>query len=78
MIVELRVLLPVLLIPPKVVINLTLSGMGLKLIVGCILIAVPTISMVTEVGLISPLQIEIDVRLLHLATYLICLIHGLN
>ena len=45
MIMELGVLLPVFLIPPEVVINLSLSGMGLMFIVGGILIAIPAVSM---------------------------------
>ena len=76
MIMELGVLLPVFLIPPKVVINLSLGGMGLMLIVGGILIAIPAVSMITELRLVPTFQVEVDIWLLHLLAYLICLVHG--
>ena len=78
MIMELGVLLPVFLIPPKVVINLSLGGMGLMLIVGGILIAIPAVSMITKLRLVPTFQIEVDVRLWHLLAYLICFVHGFD
>ena len=51
MIMELGVLLPVFLIPPEVVINLSLSCMGLMFIVGGILIAIPAVSMIAKLRL---------------------------
>ena len=76
MIMELGVLLPVFLVPPKVVINLSLGGMGLMLIVGGILIAIPAVSMITELRLVPTFQVEVDIWLLHLLAYLVCLVHG--
>ena len=76
MIMELGVLLPVFLIPPEVVINLSLSCMGLMFIVGGILIAIPAVSMITELRLVPTFQVEVDIWLLHLLAYLVCLVHG--
>ena len=53
MIMELGVLLPVFLIPPEVVINLSLSCMGLMFIVGGILIAIPAVSMIAKLRLVQ-------------------------
>ena len=53
MIMELGVLLPVFLVPPEVVINLSLSGMGLMFIVGGILIAIPAVSMIAKLRLVQ-------------------------